>query len=95
MGKILIVLTLALCIFIFLESYVKDVYFKEEKLYYYYVLKNILSILVIAFIMVNRNYIKNIEGLGNFILICSAVIFSINSLKLYKNICFLKENNFL
>ncbi|NMA57823.1 hypothetical protein [Clostridium cochlearium] len=95
MGKILIVLTLALCIFIFLESYVKDVYFKEKKLYYYYVLKNILSMLVIAFIMVNRNYIKDIEGLGKFILICSMLIFFINGIRLYKNISFLRENKLL
>lgn len=95
MGKILVVLILALCIFIFLESCIKEKYFKEQKVYYYYVLKNILSILVIAFIMVNRNYINRIEGLGRFILICSVVIFSINSLRLYKNVLFLRDNKLL
>lgn len=94
MYKILLVLVLALFIFIILEYCIKDKYF-NNKIYYYNVLKNILSILVLIFIMINRKYIKEIEGLGNLIVISSIFIFLFYSVKLYKNILILKDNKLL
>lgn len=95
MGEVLLVLVLALSVFIILEYYIKDKYFNKNKIYYYNILKNILSILVLIFIMMNRKYIKEIEGLGGLIVISSVFIFLFYGFKLYKNILTLKHNKLL